>query len=363
MPQLIHNGRVLWHNNSPASGVRVRVLDRDASGTDDDLTTTEGVSNGDGYFSVTYDTDRFQDFVISRWETNDFVCDQHTDPVTGVKIPVNCRWEKHQHEERVPDLSDTFAPYLRLSYTVNNQASTGAYALLTAPIVLPETPANPPRAFRPSVDGFHFNNSFTANVNLPFPINGIRTLSRLYGLCGGMCAAAADYWKDPVQSIPATTTVPPNGSPLHQYLVQRQMDSFGPDGSAGAQFPVLMEMTNDGSNGLRARTRQEFGKLQTMFAQGIGAVPLGLIYVERGVLATNPEAVFGNHQVLATGVTCTLANQNVSIRIYDPNFSNNDAVVIQCTQVPPPSIAGFPGVNVRGFFVMPYAPKIPPPGL
>jgi hypothetical protein len=81
-------------------------------------------------------------------------------------------------------------------------------------------------SFDPAVHGFHFDNRFT-NVAGTLP-GGLKISTR--GRCGGMTYAALDYHHlgraAPAFVPTAPARVPPDGHPLSEYLLRRQLDSM-----------------------------------------------------------------------------------------------------------------------------------------
>lgn len=82
-------------------------------------------------------------------------------------------------------------------------------------------------AFDPAVHGFAFDNRFV-NVVADLP-GGARI--RTHGRCGGMAYAALDIFHAGRTAPPAPLTdppggVPPDGSPLADYLLERLLDSY-----------------------------------------------------------------------------------------------------------------------------------------
>ena len=208
-------GRILFANNKPAANIEVRVFDEDAPGRqDDDLTLTPGLSDRDGHFTVVYDPGRFLD-------------DPELAPSRGKALLTRLRrLLRRQHED---DESDLYLPYLEFHYTYLDKAYRHATPLL--PLVteyrLP-TLFSPVSKFRASEHGFHFINSFPG-YPLPFKLPklpGATEVSAYYGLCGGMSSAACDFYYAE-KPVPAFNKVPDRGTPLYQYLYDRQLDTFG----------------------------------------------------------------------------------------------------------------------------------------
>src|SRR5712691_10015398 len=75
----------------------------------------------------------------------------------------------------------------------------------------------PRTSFQPSLHGFHFDNDFINRV-----LGGLITTA---GRCGGMVYAATDFYFCGVP-IPPDTTLPSDGTPLSDYLYNRQIDSL-----------------------------------------------------------------------------------------------------------------------------------------
>lgn len=250
-------------------------------------------------------------------------------------------------------------------------------------------------AFRPSQHGFRFVNSFAvsdmANV---LPLDqldlAVPTLSGSYGLCGGMSAAVADYYRAG-QSLPSVTEIPQPGEPLYRYLVQRQRHTLGKRGKPIARFLAWMGLSDVA---LQVLTTKEFNAVLAKLDQGEFAV-LGLVHV-------GPEGKpWDNHQVLAYGYDY-IASNRLRIKVYEPNAPLADDAYIEVTRtrvkltqetlaglrslsVLPASLqtrllnlpAKLPNfllptiaavtcrkhrgnpVPVRGFFQMPYIPQVP----
>lgn len=356
-------GRILFANNKPAENVEVRVFDEDAPGRgDDDLTVTPGLSDRDGRFTVIYDPGRFLD-------------DPELAPSRGLALLTRLRrlsGRPHETEE-----VDLYLPYLEFRYTYLGKPYRHTTPLL--PLVteyrLP-TLFSPIAKFRPAEHGFHFINNFPG-YPLPFKLPklpGVDEVSAFYGLCGGMSSAACDlYYAE--KPVPALTKAPDRGTPFYQYLYNRQMDTFGAAGHYVLRFAEWMALPEDSRNGTCARTLKEFGMAKRRLDARVPVI-LGLVYV--GFKDT--ARLWDNHQVLAHA--CTEVSPNIfEIAIYDPNYPHRDDVVIRAEKttvgsafmwgVPPRSepveglkcaqlVPGETEKPVRGFFVMPYTPSVPP---
>lgn len=249
-------------------------------------------------------------------------------------------------------------------------------------------PARSSAEFKPSVHGFAFVNRFEGTPPLPKSLRNDQTtigaIAKLiashagdaqsaYGLCGGMSAAAADLFLSRVDRLPSKS-VPANGSPLFEYLVQRQTDSLGAAALMALKFAEWMTLPDaaDDFGGVEGRTALELPELlQRLEANEL--VPIGLVYSRAG-----EGALWDNHQVLAYG--CSREGERiVRIHLYDPNWPSDDNAELRVTLSAPLASkeASTPAeqpvvVNrattrqvgsrgrertVRGFFAMPYAAK------
>ncbi|MFD1613983.1 RICIN domain-containing protein [Gelatiniphilus marinus] len=173
-------------------------------------------------------------------------------------------------------------------------------------------------------DGFNFENDFETIVDA-----GIAKF-KLKGLCGGMAYAANDYFSYKM-TVPATSSLPPNGSPLQKYIYERQQNSlanidkfgelsFNPDGIRDEEFFYW---------GLEDR-------FYTTLKNSINKnrpIPLGLFNIYN-----DPTK---HHQVLAIGYDFggyregrhwDPNKENVRIFIYDPNYSNEICALVPNTK-------------------------------
>ncbi len=359
------DGSVLFANGDPMPRVTVRIFDKDAAGKeDDDLTITPGVSDDHGLFHLTYEPIRYLDF--------------HTNsPSNPPDQP-----QPGTHAEggmRIPDLSDIYLPYLRFDYTFNTvpYTHTASLGIFQTKYYLPQ---NPPMEFLPSTEGFKFANSFSGYF-LPFStpafIGGDK-VSKKYGLCGGMCAAAYDFTLAG-RPIPETRTAPRQGTRLHRYLFQRQIDSLGGLGQEVVKVARWTSLPDETLAGTLRRTADEFRQIQSKLDQK-NLVVLALIYVRASSFIEQSKIIFDNHQVLAYGYQQD-ASSVYTINIYDPNLPGRDDVVIRAQPVllgeettatglqrvmglqSTELLAGSHYRNVRGFFYMPYSPVKPPKGV
>jgi hypothetical protein len=348
-------GRILFADGRPAEGVRVRVLDRDAPGKeDDDLTVSEGLSNAEGHFVVQFAPSKYLDF-------------REIEPRGPRNLPFDRTLETRVR--RLPDLSDLYQPYVLFEYTFNGQARvhSAAWRPFKHEFRLPE---RTPMVFRPSEHGFRFINCFPGYflpISVP-AIPDIPSVRNYYGLCGGMAAAAYDFLLAE-RPVPPDDKAPPRAGPLHQYLYRRQIDSLGPLGAQVMCFFHWMALPDGTPHGTQRRTLDAFERIRAQLDDR-NAVPIGLVYVR----ALDTLAIWKNHQVLAYGYE-ERPDGGLDVKIYDPNHPGQDDVVVRCERVevgngePGETVMGLRGEqrvggrkkkDVRGFFEMPYVALVPP---
>ncbi len=255
-----------------------------------------------------------------------------------------------------------------------------------APIAVEARPVHDGRTFRPSVNGFHFVNSFYGSAAPPALreakggllglIKGATesSVGDRFGLCGGMSASAADYF-NAGRTPPSTRDVPAEGSTLRDYLFARQVDSIGAMGLMAARFvermalPDLSARVNgQWTDSAAARTTPELEPILTRLDRG-DLVPLGLVHVSVG----NGSAIWENHQVLAYAYERSAGN--LTLHVYDPNAPLDDGAVVRLVREgeadAPEQWRGALEYGhqadgrmrrrpVRTLFAMPYVAKVPP---
>lgn len=306
------SGRVLFANGSPAKDVQVRIFDKDDPDRfDDDLTIEPGISDSRGYFNVRYEPQRYLDFKEIE-----------------IKVPrtMPIDWFLTRRL-RVPDITDTYLPYLQFKYEFNGR--THIYKASLNPYIKEfKLPENMAVDFIPSIHGFKFDNSFPG-YPLPFSIPNLPHIPNTpdsYGLCGGMSASAYDFILAG-RKIPSNTEVPKQGSPLHKYLYQRQIDTFGHYGKYIIKFLEWMRFPDDTIHGTQKLTYDEFEKIQLKL-DNKNPVLLGLIYVKWN----ESKEIWNNHQVLAYKYSDSYSNE-IILNIYDPNFQGRDDIVIHAERI------------------------------
>ena len=150
-------------------------------------------------------------------------------------------------------------------------------------------------------------------------------VASVYGLCGGMCAAAYDFILAG-RYIPETGEVPHQGTHLQRYLFQRQMDSLGGLGEALVKVAQWTSLPDDTPVGTMRRSADEFSPLRQKLDEG-NLVVLALIYARATSLKELAKLIFNNHQVLAYGYQQDAAGA-ITVQIYDPNLPAKDDVQI-----------------------------------
>lgn len=160
----------------------------------------------------------------------------------------------------------------------------------------------PNTRFNPAVHGFHFSNNDITWSFGPF---------KSKFLCGGMAYASLDYFASGM-AIPPDTTAPPEGTPLHSYIYDRQVKAHLNTAPkfTGTFIPVVSALFV-GINELNVN--DEFAKLNSILAAGT-PIPICLSTLGAG------------HHVLAIG--CNPAPP-IAIFAYDPNAPEKIAIVQQ----------------------------------
>ncbi len=212
--------------------------------------------------------------------------------------------------------------------------------------------------------GFQFSNRFR-NVIADLP--GGRRIE-LNGRCGGMSFASLDHFfaGRPAPSVqpadlPADTGVPPDGSPLADYIMRRHYHSLSIPAILNVfLWTVLPDRSTFFARGVHERTiNEELPKLRQAIDQG-RPTPLILICARR------LTDIGLNHQVVAYGYDVE-AGGGVKVYLYDCNHPGEEATLVSDGVTP-----GFNelcpsrhcGEQWRGFFVHPtYTPALPPVNL
>jgi hypothetical protein len=151
------------------------------------------------------------------------------------------------------------------------------------------------------------------------------------GLCGGMIYAARDYFEGRAL-IPQMTANPNDPENAYtKYIIQRLFDSFT-EADISMYMKLMSPMYADTDEGVlnsmgqmgRAYVtlREEWPMIKGEIDQGHPSA-IGLVRVKSAWAGDLGQ----NHQVLAYGYT--INTTYVDLRIYDPNFPNDDNVTIR----------------------------------
>lgn len=199
--------------------------------------------------------------------------------------------------------------------------------------------------FNPSQNGFLFPNRFKLRLPIKYSLPFVGKLDLndvIFGLCGGMCAAALDYFY-------ANEKLPDYDNPenidrkLFTYLCERQLHSL--------TIPVLLKiiewMMLDDSELVTRMIRSEIPKLRRSLDKGQPVI-LCLIRT-RGL--DNPT---GNHQVLVTGYERTTDGKSLILNLYDPNHPCQEPEIRVGLSRTDFHISQSTGEPLRGIFVIPY---------
>lgn len=185
--------------------------------------------------------------------------------------------------------------------------------------------------FLPSVAGFHFPNRWPSAPALkldlrvpgPAPIGLTLTVGdAASGLCGGMALAALDLWLAG-EAPPPDTDPPAPGSPIFGHIVRRQLDSLGL-GLTVARFYHAQASSARGR--ARLAVRHAWPAVRRSIDAGRPAL-LGLVHVA----SADPRRLAANHQVVAYGYELDATAGRLTLRIYDPNHPDDDAIRLRLT--------------------------------
>lgn len=343
-------GVVRYANGFAAGGIDVSVWDLDQDPEKNDLLSTgEVLTRPDGSFEVEFDPDRYQDVKRS------FSTEPRNPPSD---------WTLVTREYLLPDPNDHYLPFLRFKYPFQDQVRT-LDILLSAWKGLAILPADLNRTFLPSRDGWHFPNLFSG-YSLPFSLPalpGVNSIDSVYGLCGGMCAAALDHFLAN-QPLPRNRKAPETGTDLQKYLFYRQLQSFGRLGYVIGKFHSWMSLPDEQSYGTQKRSWDEFAARIRPRLNHHQPTPLGLLYVKW----KHSRNISLNHQVLATALEKT-SSDSWSISLYDPNYPDRDDIRLRLEKTfLSHKLAGLRIAQqigrqnraVYGFFSIPYTFAPPP---
>ncbi len=201
--------------------------------------------------------------------------------------------------------------------------------------------------------GFAFVNSFQVKIPVHYklPFGGMVDLNEIsFGLCGGMCFAALDYFHAKLP-IPEFNTPAEIDHRLYTYLCERQLDSL----KVPVVLKILEWMLVDEKILTTRMKRSEIPRLRRHLDKGEPVVLL--LLRARGI--SNPTQ---NHQVLATGYELNPENQQMVIEVYDPNHPRQPRYIrlSLASSSPTLDLAQSSGEALFAFFLLPYHFQKPP---
>lgn len=186
-----------------------------------------------------------------------------------------------------------------------------------------------------------------------------RHLAPHYGLCGGMCFTALDFYRAsrPIPRDQEANGRPAPGAPLHRYIWKRQIDSIVSDGARFLAWLIILNHVHPawpfkgGPAWLLARSRKEWQKLKASIDTG-DPIPIGLVRATKHV--------YDNHQVLAIGYD-EVGEARGMIYLYDPNCPNRKSTIhIQFgEQLLDGQESCGEAAPLRGFFCEVYSERLP----
>ena len=206
--------------------------------------------------------------------------------------------------------------------------------------------------FLPSRHGLHFANRFPPGPTVrvgPLDPRVIGVGDASAGLCGGMAFTVRDLFESGI-AVPPDREPPANGSPRFKSIVRRQVQSldwfrvpirFYARSAFGSLF---------GSDRAKATFEDEWPKVRREIDEGRLAM-IGLIRVA----GKNPFKLTGNHQVIAYGYDED--GRGVTLRLYDPNWPDNDAVTATLhldEALRPTGLDQSTGEPLLGYFQAPF---------
>jgi hypothetical protein len=199
-------------------------------------------------------------------------------------------------------------------------------------------------------------------TGVPFFPLGIRALrgkmkseiTPVYGLCGGMCFTALDFYKAglPLPRGQHPADRPASGTVLRRYIWKRQLESLVIDGTRFLAWLIFLNHVpptwpfRGGPAWLLARSKEEWKKLKASVDAG-QPVPM--------VLVRDTDSVLDYHQVLAIGYDQADEVQG-TIHLYDPNCPDKVSTIhIRFGQQVLDGQEGCnPSMVLRGFFCEVY---------
>jgi len=206
--------------------------------------------------------------------------------------------------------------------------------------------------FNPLHHGFRFPNQFKldlfSRVQLPF-VKEKKFNELIYGLCGGMCYSALDYFHNH-QKIPDISNVSEINHLLFSYLWQRQLDSL----RGKTLFKMALWMGFEDDKLVSLVLEQEVQKIIDSIRRN---EPVVLVLIRVSGFFRPMQ----NHQVVAVEYKYELLNQSLSLGLYDPNHPGaTPTISIGLEKLDRTKhFQQSTGERLRGFFTIPYQRQIP----
>ena len=205
--------------------------------------------------------------------------------------------------------------------------------------------------FSPQDHGFRFGNYFEFHFEFKLPFAGSIDLGSIaYGLCGGMCFAALDYFHED-RPVPQAARVEDIDSELRGYLTERQVDSL-----SLLVIPKVIEwMLRSDEDVGRLTSWREYPKLYRRLKKG---EPATLVLIR----ASGVEDPTQNHQVVAVGYDFDETTRDLVVHIYDPNHPGEEPTLSMNLAHPSSGInpTQSTGEELRAFFVINHKLQTPP---
>lgn len=204
--------------------------------------------------------------------------------------------------------------------------------------------------FRPDRHGFGFVNYFPVRWPAWWPGRKARRRGFTYGLCGGICFAALDYYH--AGKLPEGSSRSPGpGKPLWRYLLRRQLASTL---RGGVLLRLVAWLLRPDKSFVGQALLDEMEKIEQRLSQG---TPVVLVLIHRWRLLR----VTDNHQVVVYGYRVVDQGRCTELTVYDPNRPGEEACLRICRDGREDRLSLYYslGKEVRAFFVSEaYRPRV-----
>ena len=208
-------------------------------------------------------------------------------------------------------------------------------------------------SFEPKIHGFKFGNGFPVKDLIQFfpfleILNSYGLAPDSFGLCGGMCWAALDYYYA-MKPIPSNSSPPTKEDPLLETLAKRQFDTLKyipPPVNRYQLIETLLIWQNSPFIGVFTADLS-WPMIKAKIDVGLPA-PICLVRAGLGV------EVWKNHQVIAIGYKFNEEDNYLEIYLYDPNYPRTTQKLTMFLGQSNLVITHSTGKSARGFFLWPY---------